>query len=121
MTTSHRALWQIVTNLTSNAIKFTTKGSVSLELHDLATERDQEVEIAINDTGVGIRAEDQDKLFLPFSRVGEGTNQNQEGTGLGLHISQRLASLIGARITMVSQYGKGSTFVISLKTGTVNE
>lgn len=113
--TSSRALWQIVTNLTANAIKFTSKGRVSLELRFFTTDGHRQVEIAISDTGVGIHSADQDKIFRPFSRVGDAVTQREEGTGLGLHISERLASLIGAKIAMVSEYRKGSTFTVTLR------
>ena len=117
ITTSHRALWQIVTNLVSNAIKFTSTGQVSLELRNVATTGDVRTEIAVQDTGIGIRAEDQGKLFEAFSRIYDPSTESQEGTGLGLHTSQKLAALIDGNITVASEYHKGSTFTLILRDG----
>ena len=65
-------------------------------------------------TGVGIRPEDQAKLFAAFSQVTSRAGQVQEGTGLGLHLSQKLAEALGGRIDLKSEYGKGSTFTLVL-------
>jgi protein-histidine pros-kinase len=113
--TTNRALWQIVTNLTTNAIKFTSTGRVSLELNTFMTDEYRQVDIEVADTGVGIRPEDREKLFLPFSRIDDAATRHEEGSGLGLHICQKLASLIGARITVASEYGKGSRFTVTLR------
>jgi len=103
-----RILSQILINLTNNAIKFTDKGKVQIELgtrpengHSLAT-------IAVIDTGVGIRPEDKEKLFQAFQQV--DIDHRGEGTGLGLYLSQKLAVLIKGRIELESEYGKGSVF-----------
>jgi PAS domain S-box-containing protein len=117
ITTSHRVLWQIVTNLVSNAIKFTSAGQICLELRSIATNNDKRTEIAVQDTGIGIRAEDQGKLFGAFSRIYDFATRGEEGTGLGLHTSQKLAALIDGKITATSEYHKGSTFTLMLRDG----
>jgi protein-histidine pros-kinase len=72
------------------------------------------VEISVKDTGIGIHPEDQAKLFAAFSQVDARTRQGQEGTGLGLHLSQKLAEALGGTIELKSEYGKGSTFTLVL-------
>jgi protein-histidine pros-kinase len=109
--TDRRALSQIMINLTNNAIKFTEQGLVRLEIGHAAS--DQRVtEIRVIDTGIGIKPEHQDKLFKAFSQLGGSTLTG--GTGLGLHLSQKLAELLGGSINFVSEHGKGSTFILSL-------
>ena len=73
------------------------------------------VEISVQDTGRGVRTEDQAKLFEAFVQVDATAPREQEGTGLGLHLSQKLAELLGGRITVASEYGKGSTFTLQLQ------
>ena len=113
VTSTQRAVWQIVTNLAANAIKFTAHGQVSLEVCKVVTNDVSRVEISVVDSGIGVRPADQAKLFLAFSRIDEKAN-GQEGTGLGLYISQKLAHFIGGEITLVSEYGKGSKFTLTL-------
>jgi two-component system, OmpR family, sensor histidine kinase BaeS len=104
-------------NLLSNAIKYTPPGgtvSVSAQAFE------KTLEITIADTGIGIRSEDLPRLFREFERITPApgtTNLNAEGTGLGLAISQRLISLHGGSISVVSQPGKGSRFTIRLPIG----
>jgi len=112
--TDRRALSQILLNLTNNAIKFTEAGSVRMETRQRSDTGKVTTEISVADTGVGIRKEDRDKLFQAFSRVTTGKGKRLEGTGLGLYLSQKLADLLGARITLESEYGKGSRFTLSL-------
>ena len=106
-----RAFHQILLNLTSNAIKFTERGHVSLEI---AAPRDGDTVVAISvvDTGSGIEPHDQEKLFTAFTPVASG--RRAEGTGLGLHLSQKLAVLLGGSIGFHSTFGQGSTFTLSL-------
>lgn len=114
--TDQRALSQILLNLTNNAIKFTQEGSVLLELKQRQINGRQALEINVTDTGIGIRAEDQDKLFEAFARLEDsGSSDHPEGTGLGLYLSQKLAYLLGGRITFQSRYGQGSTFSLVLE------
>jgi two-component system sensor histidine kinase/response regulator len=110
--TDRRALSQIIINLTNNAIKFTEKGAIQIEIEQVQQDGRMRTEITVNDSGVGIRAEDQVKLFEAFTQVNGHSAKRQEGTGLGLHLSQKLASLLGGRISFHSEYGKGSTFML---------
>jgi len=112
--TDRRALSQIVINLAGNAIKFTEAGSVTLRLARQQTGQAERLQITVVDTGVGIPEEDQPKLFGAFSRVGSLRPRASEGTGLGLHLSQKLAALLGGEITFVSQAGQGSSFCLQL-------
>jgi signal transduction histidine kinase len=108
--TDRRALSQIVLNLASNAIKFTERGSVRLALARRSAGSEDTIEISVVDSGIGIREEDQTKLFEAFTQLDRAGRSSQEGTGLGLHLSQKLAELMRARIEFVSVPGKGSRF-----------
>jgi signal transduction histidine kinase len=108
--TDRRALSQIIFNLAGNAIKFTEQGSVHLTLLQSIQNDGLNTEIRVDDTGVGIPREEQDKLFSAFTRVNTTRPNAPEGTGLGLHLSQRLAQLLGGKITFCSEDGKGSRF-----------
>ena len=110
--TDRRAFSQIIINLTNNAIKFTERGSVRIRAERREENGHRALEIGVEDTGVGIRPEDQAKLFAAFSQVDAKTGQ--EGTGLGLHLSQKLAEALGGRIVLKSEYGRGSTFTLVL-------
>jgi signal transduction histidine kinase len=108
-----RALKQILINLTNNAIKFTDTGAVRLRLRppggaDAATNFD------VIDSGRGIRAEDQERVFAAFEQIGSPTASPLEGTGLGLYICQTLSSLIGGEISFTSEIDRGTTFTLSL-------
>jgi signal transduction histidine kinase len=113
--TDRRALNQILINLTNNAIKFTEHGSVQLELSQRHDDGCTLTEIVVADTGLGIRAEDQARLFQAFAQVGVTGRRRAEGTGLGLHLSQKLAELLAGQITLQSEFGKGSRFTLVLK------
>jgi protein-histidine pros-kinase len=112
--TDRRALSQIVINLVNNAIKFTERGSVHIRAERREKNGNRALEIDVEDTGVGIRPEDQVTLFAAFSQVPSRAGHVQEGTGLGLHLSQKLAEALGGRIELKSEYGKGSTFTLVL-------
>jgi PAS domain S-box-containing protein len=112
--TDRRALSQIVINLTNNAIKFTERGSISLQFGQRRDNGRILTEISVHDSGIGIRAQDQEKLFMAFTQVGAAGATRREGTGLGLHLSQKLAALLGGEISFASEYGKGSTFALSI-------
>ncbi len=105
-----RRVEQVLLNLLNNAIKFTARGEVAL---DVALEGGA-VRISVTDTGIGIRPADLATLFLPFRQVDDTLARNHEGTGLGLAISRRLAELMGGRIDAESKWGKGSTFSFTL-------
>jgi protein-histidine pros-kinase len=112
--TDRRALSQILLNLTNNAIKFTEAGGeVTVELRRRAENGSLKTEFAVADTGVGIKPEDQARLFQAFTQVG-GPAGRHEGTGLGLHLSKKLAELLDGRITFKSDYGRGSEFMFTL-------
>jgi PAS domain S-box-containing protein len=111
--TNRRALSQIVINLANNAIKYTEHGSVRLEIARRRTNDGFVAEIRVIDTGAGIRPEDRARLFRAFDRL-EPTPTGHEGTGLGLHLSQKLATLLGGRIVLESEHGIGSTFTVML-------
>jgi signal transduction histidine kinase/CheY-like chemotaxis protein len=105
-----RALKQVVTNLISNAVKFTVNGSVSVRLRV----RGGAALIDVEDSGPGIAADDQEAIFEPFRQVGAHARTGTGGTGLGLAISVRLARLMGGDITLNSEPGKGSRFTLRL-------
>jgi protein-histidine pros-kinase len=109
--TDRRALSQVLLNLVGNAIKFTQEGFVVLEL--AARNGDgPELEFRVTDTGIGIQAEDQSRLFEAFTRIQADPGQPREGVGLGLHLSRKLVSLLGGRIRLRSEWRKGSTFSV---------
>ncbi|MCX7974224.1 MAG: PAS domain S-box protein, partial [Candidatus Aminicenantes bacterium] len=110
ITSDRRRLEQILLNLISNGIKFTEKGGVRLDCR----KAEQEVIIRVSDTGIGIKPEDFDRIFQPFSQLDTGLTRQYEGTGLGLTICHRLAQLLGGKLSVESEYGKGSTFQLIL-------
>jgi protein-histidine pros-kinase len=117
--TDRRALAQILINLTNNAIKFTTApGSVRLSLNLLEGGRgqgaDRKLCFSVTDSGCGIAPQDQNKLFQAFGRLEMSSSVPQQGTGLGLHLSQQLSRLLGGEISFTSVYGRGSTFSLIL-------
>jgi signal transduction histidine kinase len=105
ITADERRVRQIVFNLVSNAVKFTPDGG-RVDISALA--EDGRVEIAVTDTGPGIRAEDHETIFEEFEQAAEG--KQVDGTGLGLPLSRRLVELHGGRLWVESEPGKGSTF-----------
>ena len=104
---------QILLNLLSNAIKFTPDGG-RITLAASAENGDDEAEITVTDTGIGIAAEDQAKLFKEFSQLDASASRKYEGTGLGLALSRRLVEMQGGEIGVESEIGKGSTFWFTL-------
>ncbi|MFL6258231.1 MAG: ATP-binding protein [Thermoanaerobaculia bacterium] len=109
-------LRQILVNLLDNAIKFTPRGEVSLEIEP-GPERDglAELRFAVRDTGIGIPADRIERLFKPFSQADSSMSRLYGGTGLGLVISQRLAELLGGRMWVESTPGDGSSFFFTLR------
>ncbi len=114
---------QIMTNLLTNAVKYTEKGSVTFTIGYDTVENDPDsviIKVSVKDTGIGIRDEDRDKLFLEFERLDTGRNNSIEGTGLGMSITKRLLELMGSTLTVESVYGEGSEFGFALKQGVVS-
>jgi signal transduction histidine kinase len=109
-------LKQILLNLLSNACKFTKEGEVSLRVHKVAGGRDW-VELAVADTGIGMTAEQQAKLFQDFTQADSLTARRYGGTGLGLALSRKLARMMGGEVTVTSEPGKGSVFTVRLPGG----
>jgi two-component system sensor histidine kinase/response regulator len=104
-------LRQVILNLVSNAIKFTRHGEVSLKLEIENEDHDTRVlRFTVADTGIGIPAEKQTSVFSPFTQADSSTTRKYGGTGLGLTISARLVSMMGGRIWLESEVGKGSQF-----------
>jgi len=112
--TDRRALSQIILNLTNNAIKFTEEGHVRLQLSQRRIGDRDVIELGVEDTGIGMRPEDQEKLFTAFTQLDASNQRRHEGTGLGLYLSRSLAELLGGQITCKSEVGKGSTFTLTL-------
>ncbi|MBO4396208.1 MAG: response regulator [Eubacterium sp.] len=109
---------QIITNILTNAVKYTERGSVTFGMTYVKDPIDQDSIIMIaevRDTGIGIKKEDMDKLFSRFDRIEEERNRNIEGTGLGMTITKRLIDLMGGTMEVESEYGKGSMFRVSIK------
>ena len=114
LNTDRRALSQILINLANNAIKYTTEGSVRVELDTIENGNGPATRFTVVDTGLGIKEEDRVRLFAAFQQVEPSATQREEGTGLGLYISQKLAELIDGTLSFESQYGTGSRFVLEL-------
>nr|ACX33927.1 putative response regulator receiver sensor signal transduction histidine kinase [uncultured prokaryote AT5] len=109
-------LKQILLNLLSNACKFTKEGDVALRVRKVADGRDW-VELAVADTGIGLTAEQQAKLFQEFTQADSLTARRYGGTGLGLALSRKLARMMGGDVTVASEPGKGSVFTVRLPVG----
>jgi CheY-like chemotaxis protein len=119
----NQRLIQVITNLLSNAIKFTPKyGSIHLSTH---LEKEEQagpglasvctIRIEVSDTGIGISEEQQRRLFTSFEQADSNTSRRFGGTGLGLAISKRIVEMMGGRIWIVSELGKGSTFALTIQ------
>ncbi|MFS2023900.1 response regulator [Massilia sp. GER05] len=115
--TDRQRLEQILKNLLSNAVKFTDKGKVHLTV---SANTDGWIQFTVQDSGIGIAPEQQDKIFDAFHQADGSTARKYGGTGLGLSISRDLTALLGGTLTLTSAPGEGSTFVLSLpRNGTV--
>lgn len=110
ITSDERRVEQIIINLVNNAIKFTDQGEVGITCNL----KNGEVLTRVSDTGTGIKPEDVDKLFKPFRQLDVGVARKREGTGLGLSICRRLVEMLGGKIWVESEWGKGSVFSFTL-------
>tara|TARA_R110002051_G_scaffold62029_3_gene113649 strand:+ start:252 stop:2018 length:1767 start_codon:yes stop_codon:yes gene_type:complete len=109
-------LSQILTNLVSNAIKFTEEGKVKVDIEVLEVKEDfYFLEFIISDTGIGIPEDKKDKIFLSFAQANSDTTRKYGGTGLGLAICKRLLEIMDSDLELESEVGKGSTFSFKLK------
>ncbi|MDD6812744.1 MAG: ATP-binding protein [Lachnospiraceae bacterium] len=106
---------QIVINLLSNAVKYTDVGTITLQV-DFRPKTEKEIQLCftVRDTGRGIKREDQKKLFQSFQRVDQKNNRNIEGTGLGLAITKSFVNMMNGKLSLESEYGKGSVFCAEL-------
>lgn len=110
-----KSVSEILLNLLSNAVKYTREGSIFFSVK--CTKQDEHnyiMHFVVKDTGIGIKKEDFDKIFDPFSRTDLNKNQNVQGTGLGLAITKQLIEDMGGLLTLKSDYGVGSTFMVTL-------
>ena len=102
---------QVITNILTNAVKYTEKGGVTLSVNYIPIDnKNMYLCISITDTGIGIKEEDIEKLYTAFERIEEKRNRNIEGTGLGMNITNKLLKMMGAKLTVDSVYGQGSNF-----------
>src|SRR5690606_9622192 len=111
MTSDASKVSLILRNLISNALKFTTRGSVRVSASALPSER---IRFVVADTGVGIHPRDHERIFEEFSQVENPLQGGVKGTGLGLALVRRLAHMLGGEVTVESQLGQGSTFTVEL-------
>ena len=114
---------QVITNILSNAVKYTKEGGIVFSISCNKCEDDGDaviLHVSVKDTGIGIKKEDLDKLFVAFERIEEKKNRNIEGTGLGMAIAESFLSMMGSRLCVESEYGKGSVFYFDLKQKVVN-
>ncbi len=114
---------QVITNILTNAVKYTEKGSVTFSIgyHRVQDDPDSVIlDVSVKDTGIGIKPEDIEKLFAKFERIEEARNRNIEGTGLGMNITSSLLELMGSKLEVSSKYGAGSVFGFCLKQKVIN-
>ncbi|MBE5859819.1 MAG: response regulator [Butyrivibrio sp.] len=111
---------QIITNILSNAVKYTKEGSITFKVESEKIEKEPDsirLKVSVSDTGIGIKPENMNNLFKAFERIDENRNRNIEGTGLGMSIAQSFLAMMGSHIEVESEYGKGSTFSFELVQG----
>ncbi|MBQ8923415.1 MAG: response regulator [Lachnospiraceae bacterium] len=106
---------QVITNILTNAVKYTHEGIIWLRVRGNQNYNTEKLYVEVEDTGIGIKEEDLSKLFSAFERIDEKHNRNIEGTGLGMHITQRLLKLMGSSLHVESEYGKGSKFYFEIE------
>ena len=108
-------LQQVLLNIQANALKFTEKGSVRIEVEIVKVVMDHYLQVSVIDTGMGIKEEDKSKLFKLFGFVKDSKNLNSNGIGLGLMISDMIVTKYNGKITFDSTFGQGSTFSFTFK------
>ncbi|MCD4781829.1 MAG: response regulator [Candidatus Omnitrophica bacterium] len=106
-----RRIRQILLNLVSNAVKFTQEGNISIDIYN---EDENEIKVAVSDTGIGLKKEDLDIIFERFRQADGSAKREYEGTGLGLAITKEMVELQGGRIWVESEEGKGTTFFFTI-------
>lgn len=121
LNTDPTKLRQTLLNLISNAIKFTQDGSITVQTQWLDEKTQDLIEIRVQDTGIGIKPEDLDKLFNPFTQAVQSWSRQYGGTGLGLTISKRFCEMQKGKISVDSIYGEGTTFIISLPNTNIHD
>jgi len=110
----HSNIKKVITNILSNAYKYTEKGFVKYEVRCVNNQNVSRIIISVEDSGRGIKRENIDKLFTKFQRLAEDKNTTIEGTGLGLAITKQIVELMGGKVIVQSVYGSGSKFTIIL-------
>jgi signal transduction histidine kinase/CheY-like chemotaxis protein/HAMP domain-containing protein len=120
LATDMTKLKQSLLNLLSNASKFTEKGTVSLAVNRRSDDRAEWVDFTVADTGIGVSEEQLGRLFQAFSQADSSTTRRYGGTGLGLAITRSFARMLGGDVTVTSEVGEGSTFVLSLPSAVVS-
>ncbi|SHJ07685.1 Signal transduction histidine kinase [Butyrivibrio fibrisolvens DSM 3071] len=109
---------QVITNILSNAVKYTKEGGIVFSVSGQKCEDNEDyviLHVSVKDTGIGIKKEDLDRLFVAFERIEEKRNRNIEGTGLGMAIAQSFLEMMDSKLQVESEYGKGSVFSFDLK------
>lgn len=115
-------LRQVITNILTNAVKYTQEGSVTLRIRSASrTVKDMILHVEVEDTGMGIREEDKAALFESFQRLDIEKNRNIEGTGLGISIVQKLLLMMDSALQLDSVYGEGSNFYFDIRQGIVDD
>ena len=112
---------QIITNILTNAAKYTEKGEINFSVNCVRQGDSCTLKVSVRDTGRGIKKDQIDKLFDKFQRLDEDKNTTIEGTGLGLAITKRLTEMMGGKVIVQSEYGKGSLFTIYIPQKIVNK
>ena len=107
-------IYQILLNILTNAVKYTEVGKIFLRIEGTIEEDFVKLHLSVEDTGYGIKKDDYDKLFNKFVRLDDATNNDIEGTGLGLVITKKMVNLLGGEITFTSDYEVGTTFDVDL-------
>ncbi len=114
VTTDRRSFRQILLNLTQNAIKYTERGYVRIDVDALKRDEGAVLAVRVIDSGIGIKGEDLERLFEAFEQLDTTSARRFEGTGLGLHLSRTLAHLLEGELSVASEPGRGSTFTLML-------